>query len=149
MGPTHARRRTPRAVLVGALATAFAFTGAGCGEDEFANDRRPATPITVGVVVTPRGVTVSPSHFGAGTIELLASNQTGAAQRVRLRSERVTPGAGRLEQTTGPISPGGVATLKADVDPGTYVVSAAPKLGDARIIVGAPRESAQDRVLQP
>jgi len=147
MGSSRARRRAPRAVVAAALAAATALTG--CGDDEFANDRRPAEPITVSAVITPRGVTVSPSRFGAGTIELTASNQTQTSQRVRLRSDRLAEGGGALVQTTGPISPGGVATLKADVDEGSYVVSASAKLGAARIVVGSARESAQDRVLQP
>ena len=146
MEATHARRRAPRAVVGAALAAAIL---AGCGGDEFANDERPAEPISVGAVITPRGITASPSRFGAGTIELKASNQTEKSQRVRLRSDRLSSGGSPLEQTTGPISPGGVATLKADVDPGTYVLSASPRGGATRIIVGAARESAQDRVLQP
>lgn len=139
----------PRGVVGGAVAVALAMTGAGCGEEEFANEGSPAQPMSVGVVITPRGVTASPSRFGAGTIELMVSNQTGTAQRLRLRSERLAPGGSALDQTTGPISPGGVATLKADVDEGAYVASAAPRLAPASITVGAPRESAQDRVLQP
>ena len=109
----------------------------------------PRSPSRVGAVITPRGITASPSRFGAGTIELTASNQTEKSQRVRLRSDRLNSGGSPLEQTTGPISPGGVATLKADVDAGTYVLSASPRGGTTRIIVGEARESAQDRVLQP
>ena len=146
MEGTHARRRTPRAVVGAAFAAAIL---AGCGGDEFANDERSAEPITVSAVITPRGISASPSRFGAGTIELKASNQTENAQRVRLRSDRWESGGSPLEQTTGPISPGGVATLKADVDAGTYVLSASPRGGTTQIIVGKARESTQDRALQP
>jgi len=146
---TRTRRRTARALVGVALATAIGVTGAGCGGDDFAHDARPADPSGVGAVVTPRDVSVSPSRIGAGTIELTASNQTSTTQRVRLRSERLAEGGSPLDQTTGPISPGGVATLKAGVDAGTYAVSASPRLGTARIVVGERRESAQDRDLQP
>ena len=146
MDATHAWRRTPRVVVGAALAAALL---AGCGDDRFANDERAAEPITVGAVITPRGITASPSRFGAGAIELKASNQTETSQRVRLRSDRLKSGGRPLEQTTGPISPGGVATLTADVEPGTYVLSASPRGGATRIVVGKARESAQDRVLQP
>ena len=55
----------------------------------------------------------------AGTIDAGGLEGLGdTAQRLRLRSERLAPGGNELDQATGPISPGGVATLKADVDAG-------------------------------
>lgn len=148
-GFTHAQRSPLRGVA-GALAAALAVGIAGCGDDNFANDPRAATPITVSAVITPRGIEVSPPRFGAGTIELLASNQTATSQRLRLRSRRAGEGADELDQSTGPISPGGTASLKADIDPGTYLVSVgSPAMASVRVVVGAERESAQDRVLQP
>ena len=76
---------------------ALAACAGGCGGDDFANDAR-ATPATsVGAVVTVKGVTVSPARLRAGTIELLASNQTRTSQRVQLRSggSRAAPARSR------------------------------------------------------
>ncbi len=122
----------------------------GCGGDDFANDRRAAPAITVGAVVTVKGVTVSPARVGAGMVELLASNQTSRSQRVQLRSVRLPRGATRLAQSTGPINPGGAASLKADLAEGTYVVSVrSSAIAAATLVVGSPRSSGSDRLLQP
>ena len=144
---TGARRRTLRGTVA---ATLLITIVAGCGEDDFANERRQPAPLTVSAVITPRGVTVSPRRFGAGPIELLASNQTGRSQRLQLRSRSLAAGGHSLAQTTGPINPGGAAKLNADVDAGSYVVSVrASMLDAAQIVVTAKRASAQDRLLQP
>ncbi|MEY2442345.1 MAG: hypothetical protein QOJ46_1771 [bacterium] len=132
------------------VAFALAAVFGGCGGEDFANDERPASTITVAAVVTVRHVTVSPARFGAGTIELLASNQAATSQRVQLRSVRLAGGSRRLAQSTGPINPGGVASLKADLAEGTYVVSASSSaIEPATIVVGAPRAGGSDRLLQP
>jgi hypothetical protein len=144
MSSAGARRRALRAAAPVALALALAAGGCG-GNGDFANEPRPATPITVSAVIAPRGVSVSPARFGAGSVELLVSNQTAAAQRLRLRSRRLAPGGRTLTQTTGPISPGDTASLKADVDRGTYVVSVrSAAIAPATIVVGAARDDAQD-----
>jgi hypothetical protein len=146
---TGAQRRTRRDVAV-ALAIVVAPAGGGCGGDEFANEPRPAAPVIVSAVIAPRGVSLSPSAVGAGMIELLASNQTAISQRLRLRSRRTAPGEKPLAQTTGPINPGGTASLKADVGEGIYVVSTSSPASDAaRLAVGPARGSAKGRLLQP
>lgn len=139
-----AKRR--RAVVALALVPAIG----GCGGDDFANDKRAATAVTVGAVVTVKGVTVSPARLGAGTVELLASNQTRASQRVQLRSVRLPGGGPRLAQSTGPINPGGTASLKADLGQGTYVVSVrSSAIEAATLVVGPPRATGSDQLLQP
>jgi len=139
-----AQRRMPPAALAAIVAVGLV---AGCGGgDEFANDARRPAPISVGAVISSARVTVSPAHFGAGTIELIASNQTTTSQRVTLRSS----GAANLEQTTGPINPGDTASLTADLAEGSYLVTArSAAIDPARIVVGAERESATDTLLQP
>jgi hypothetical protein len=135
-----------RAVVALALVAAFG----GCGGDEFANDPRAAPAVTVGAVVTVKGVTVSPARVGAGAVELLASNQTSRSQRVLLRSVRLAHGGTRLSQSTGPINPGGAASLQADLAEGTYVVSVrSSAIEPTTLVVGAPRASGSDKVLQP
>ncbi|MGH2919583.1 MAG: hypothetical protein ACRDLS_13450 [Solirubrobacteraceae bacterium] len=132
-------------------ALVLAITAAGCGgNDGFGNEPRPPQEITVSATIAPTRISVSPSRFGAGPIELLVSNQTRTSQRLTLRSETLADGGRELKQSTGPINPGDTASLKADLDPGTYTVSVQDEAIDpARIVVGPPRPSAQDRLLQP
>jgi hypothetical protein len=138
-------KRWPAAVVL-----AFGLALAGCGGDDFANDPPPPPATAVGAVVTVKSVTVSPARFGAGTIELLASNQTATSQRVQLRSVRLTGGGAALAQSTGPINPGGTATLKAQLREGIYVVSVRTRaIEPATIAVGAPGTVGPDRLLQP
>jgi hypothetical protein len=145
---TGPQRRTLRGAIAVALAVASAAVG--CGDDDFANEPRAPAPLTVSAVIAPRAVALSPQRFGAGPISLLASNQTQTSQRLQLRSRSVAAGGRALVQTTGPINPGGTATLDADVDAGTYVVSVrSSAIAPARLGVTAARDSAQDRLLQP
>jgi hypothetical protein len=149
---TRTKRSTgARRTLRGALAAALAMTiAAGCGDDDFANDRRQPARVTVSTVITPRSVAVSPRRLSAGPVQLLASNQTATVQRLRLRSRRLAPGGRSLVQTTGPISPGDTASLTADVDAGTYVVSArSAAIEPARVVVTAPRARGRNEPLQP
>ena len=96
-------------------------------------------------------MTVSPARFGAGSIELIASNQTATSQRLTLRSSSSSSrGGDRLDQSTGPINPGDTASLKADLTTGSYLVTARSRgIDPARIVVGPPRSSATDGLLQP
>ena len=150
MRPVDAKRRTPWAAVGVAVALAFAATGCGGEDDEFANSPRPPQTIEISAVVAPTAVTVAPSRFGAGPVELIASNQTATSQRLTLRSERLENGADELEQRTAPINPGDTASLKADLAEGTYSVSArSGTIAAARIRVGPPRPSGKDRLLQP
>jgi hypothetical protein len=143
------RSRMPWAAV--GVAAMLAFTAPGCGGDaQFANDPRPPVTLEISAVVAPKGVTVSPARFGAGPIELTASNQTGISQRLTLRSERLATGATQLEQRTAPINPGDTASLKADLAEGVYSVSApSDAIAAARIRVGPARPSGQGRLLQP
>jgi hypothetical protein len=142
--------RTIQWAAVG-VAVALAITAPACGGDEeFANRPRPPATLQISAVIAPTRVTVSPSRFGAGPIELIASNQTSISQRLTLRSQRLIAGADQLNQRTAPINPGDTASLKADLAEGVYSVSASSAtIRGARIRVGPPRVSAKDRLLQP
>jgi hypothetical protein len=123
----------------------------GCGSDgEFANDERAPATITLSASITPANVTISPSRLGAGTIELITSNQTSTSQQVTLRSERLADGADPLEQRTGPINPGDTASLTANLAQGTYrLTTRSHAIAPATIRVGPRRASAKDQLLQP
>lgn len=120
-----------------------------CGDDDdFANEPRPPSPIAVAAVITAERVSIAPSRFGAGIVDVFVTNQTDATHRVTLRSAE---GAPAVEQTTGPINPNDAASLRVDLRPGSYTLSAGegPAIEPAEITVGARRPSAQDRLLQP
>jgi hypothetical protein len=143
----HVKRTLRRGTL--ALAGAAALGVSGCGsDDDYANEPRPPAPIVVTAAITPDGVAVSPSEFGAGPINLIVANQTEGAQQVTF--EASGDGGGDLSQTTGPISPRDTATLKADLEQGTYALRAGEgSIKAAKIEVGASRPSAQNELLQP
>ncbi len=132
-----------------AVAVAFAVGGCG-GGDEFANDKRSPTALTLSASITRTDVTVSPSRLGAGPIELIASNLTATSQRLTLTSRTLAGRGEPLEQRTGPINPGDTASLTADLVQGIYrVTTGSGAIAPATLRVGPPRRSAQDRLLQP
>jgi hypothetical protein len=135
-----------RAASVAALVAAAGL--AGCGDDDdYANDPRPPAPIVVTAAIGPERVSVSPARFGAGPITLVVTNQTRAAQRLTLVSGGSGPG---IRQQTGPINPSETASLKVDVDQGTYDVGVTGGGIDAATLrVGTARPSAQNDLLQP
>ena len=141
-------RRTPWAVA--GVAVALVAGLAGCGDDEFGNERRAPAPVTLSASITASNVTVSPARLGAGTIELIASNLTSRSQQLTLSSASLPGDGDRLEQRTGPINPGDTASLTADLVQGTYrVQTRSAAITPATIRVGPPRASAQDQLLQP
>jgi hypothetical protein len=134
--------------MLGGTLLAALFAGCG-GEDDFANEPRPPSPIVVTASIGEDAVSVSPTSFGAGPVNLIVTNQTGASQRLTLETEDVSEGAG-ITQGTGPINPRDTASLKADLEEGTYTVAVGSEsLESATLEVGPPRESAQNELLQP
>ena len=136
-------------VMVFALLATGGSIFAGCGgEEDFANDPRPAAPIQLTGVITDKGVTVSPDRVGAGPIILLISNQTDEARTVTL------DGGGTTERV-GPVNPQDVAKLQQTVEMGNYTVKAgsakavAKELAPATLRVGKARKSSSDQVLLP
>jgi hypothetical protein len=141
----------PRTSTAAAVSLVLALTGAGCGGgDDFPNRERAPARITLGVSVTPRDITVSPSRIGAGPVELIASNLTSTAQQITLRSEALSAGTAPLLQRTGPINPGDTASLTADLVQGTYrITTRAGRTAAATIRVGPERSGGSDQLLQP
>jgi hypothetical protein len=132
----------------GFAATALCvFALAACGEQErFSNNPRPAAPLNVSANISPSAVSVSPQRFGAGLVVVTVANQSAESHEVMLEGGDT----GELAQSTGPINPGGTGQLKVRVREGMYTLRAAGGGVDpAQITVTAPRESAQDEVLQP
>ncbi len=140
------KRHRFAAVVLGAVALA-----AGCGEeDDYENKPRPPAPIVVSAAITDDRISVAPRTFGAGPITLIVTNQTESAQELVLETDEIGGEGPGIEQETGPISPGDTASLKADLEQGTYRVAVnGSGIAEAAIDVGKPRPSAQDQLLQP
>jgi hypothetical protein len=121
----------------------------GCGSDSsYKNNPRPAQTIVIAAAILPDKVSVSPTEFGAGPISLTVANETDASQRISI--VRKVNGQQQANEQTGPINPHDTATLKADVDEGEYEIRVeGDSIASAKITVGAPRESAQNDLLQP
>jgi hypothetical protein len=138
-----------RAFRLAAPAALAAVAVAGCGSDgHYANEPRPPTPIVVTAAVLPGKISVSPTKFGAGPISLIVTNQTDTSQRVAV-VRQINGQPQQLEQTA-PIDPHDTASLKTDVDRGRYLIRVGGDgIAPARVSVGAPRPSAQNKLLQP
>jgi hypothetical protein len=143
--------RLSRARAIAAAVTLSAAFAAACGdEDDYANEPRPPAPIVVSAAVTDSAVSVSPREFGAGPVNLIATNQTEKAQEITLETDEIGGTEPGIQQRTGPINPGDTATLKADLRPGTYRIAVdGDEIKAAALEVGDARPSAQNELLQP
>lgn len=148
--PTRPLALVRRRTLAAACALAAAVVSVGCGEEPRRNALRPPAPIVVSVAITDRGVALSPDEVGAGPVTLLIANRSGDAQRVTL-SESAPPrnGPGRRAVATGPINPGETASVQAEVEQGTYTLSAGEGIEPGTLTVGRERPSSQNRLHMP
>ena len=139
-----------RRLVTPALVLALGAAASGCGEDDdgYENRARPPAPVIVTAAITDRGVSVSPERLGAGPVELIVTNLTGQARELMFETHEIGGSGGGIQQSTGPINPGDTARLQADLATGAYEISVDGER-PASLRVGAPRASAQDRLLQP
>jgi hypothetical protein len=128
---------------------ALSAVALGCGSGKtYRNNPRPPQTIVVAAAISPGGITVSPSSFGAGLIQLVVTNLTTSSQQL----EVVSRGSGgtAVAQQTGPINPQDTAQLKANLGPGAYNVRVSDSSVKGAVLrVGAQRPSAQNQLLQP
>ena len=124
---------------------------AGCGGGgDYSNKPRPPAPINVTAAITDSRISVSPQRFGAGPIVLIISNQSSSAQKVTFQTDELGGSQPGRKFNTTPINPRGTATLKVDVRPGDWKLSASEDgVRAAAVAVGRKRKSAQDELLQP
>lgn len=133
-----------RRLPVGALGLLLAAAVAGCGGDEdFANEPRPPSPIDVTASIGEENVSVSPGEFGAGLVTITIANLTGEPARLTLE--------GPTDVASGEISPGGTGSIKTALEEGDYEASAGaePGVKADTIVVGPERESSSDSLLLP
>jgi hypothetical protein len=121
---------------------------AGCGGDAAReNHPRPAPPVTVTAAILPDQVKVSPARVGAGRLIMVVSNQSGRPQRLTMET------AGREfgnRARTQLIPERATGRLTIDAQTGAYdVFVEAEEIRAARMVIGPPRPSGQDRVLLP
>lgn len=139
-------RRAP--FLVGGVVLALA--AAGCGDDDFANDPRPPTPVELSAVIRDDGVTLSPQREGAGPLLITFSNQTDRAHTITVEGEDVI-------ERTAPIQPQDTATIQKTLRPGSYEVRAGSsravdiedQIPSATLTIGPERTSSSDDLLLP
>jgi hypothetical protein len=146
------RSRRASCLAVAAVAIGLGVPVAGCGGEEadYANEPRPAAPITISARIGDERVSVSPREFGAGPITLIVSNQTERAQELTLQTDEIGGDAPGIEQNSGPINPGDTASLKADLRTGSYRIAVdGDGIAATRLSVGDDRPSAQNELLQP
>lgn len=152
--------------MVGVVAL-LALAVAGCGAESHPNEPRPQVATRVSVTVTEKAITVSPQGIGMGPeksqqipqnqnhaqppiktdapldVVFVAANQTGIDSELEVR--------GPTSASSGPLLATSPATFQADLEPGTYTITAAdiPSARPAKLIVGPYRASSENDVLLP
>ena len=137
------RRTAPLALVVLVLA--------GCGgEARRENIPRPAPPVNMTAAIHDDVVRISPRAVGAGQIVLIVSNQSQRPQRVTMETDELA-GRGPGNRASSPaIAPRGTGRLTINLRRGIYQVRVGDRaIRGARVAVGPPRESGQNRVLLP
>jgi hypothetical protein len=128
---------------VAALVAAFAL--GACGEDDFANDPRPAAPIELTARIADDVVNISPSkasQVGAGLATITISNQS--------QDPAVLVFSGPTDDESNEIVAGGTGDMKITLEQGDYTVSARDSQArDAKLAVGPDRETSQNDLLLP
>ena len=135
-----------RGFRAAALCAAIAASAGavGCGEDDFENEPRPASPIELTAAIDKNGVSIAPSDPGAGLVVVTISNQTDEPTQLVLE--------GPTDASSGEIPAGGTGSIKTALEEGDYEASTGDSLSDIRpadLTVGPPRESSQNDLLQP
>jgi hypothetical protein len=136
-------RNVGRRAALGALALATAASLSACGEDDWKNNKRPASPIDVTARIDSEQVEVSPDRFGAGPVEFTIANLSPSPVRFTL--------SGPKRAATSEIDPQVPANLKVALPEGRYEATASPDgtIRPATVRVGPERRSSQNKLLEP
>ncbi|MBI5310733.1 MAG: hypothetical protein HZB14_06890 [Actinobacteria bacterium] len=134
-------RRVLRAALLVATAI-LALVATGCSNDSY--DNKPKTPavLTVSVFIGEDRMAYSPRNFGAGPVQFVLVNQTGAEQHVTISTDRY--------ERSFPLARQQTIKQKMTVEPGFLSIEADNTAAEPlEIEVGPERESAQQDLNQP
>jgi hypothetical protein len=141
-----------RTRMVGVLSVAaLALVAAGCGSSgAYDNTPRPPAPINVAVSISDARVSVSPARVGAGPVVLLVANESGSSRDLTLGPAGAGSACVTTDASSGPINPQDTARVSVELVRGTCTVGVEDVgVAPARLVVGAPRASAQADLLQP
>ena len=129
--------------MVAAAALCASMLLAACGEDDFKNEPRPASPIELSALINDRQVVVSPANVGAGLVSITVSNQSRDPATLTL--------TGPNDIASSQILPGNTGELKGELKEGDYEVSAGDDSAarDDTLTVGPERASSQNDLLLP
>jgi hypothetical protein len=122
-----------------------AFSLAACGEDDFANDPRPASPIELTARIAEDAVNVSPNRadqVGAGLATITISNQSP--------DPAVLVFEGPTDDQSDEIVAGGTGQMRVNLEEGEYTVSAKDSTArESKVEVGPDRDTSQNDLLLP
>lgn len=136
--------RVRRGPMLAIAALALPLGAAGCGGDDFPNDPRPPAPIEVTANVTNKAITVAPSQFGAGLVNLTISNTSDNVVSLNIKG-------GQIDTSADPIDPNSVGNFKLKFTEGSYEVTAGDDSSarPTELVVGSERASSQNQLLLP
>jgi hypothetical protein len=131
-----------RRLIVPLAAGAAALAVSACGQKDFQNNPRPASPIELSALIADTGVKVSPAKdVGAGPATITISNQT--ADPARLVFE------GPTDDSSNQVIAGGTGSMKVELKEGEYTVSTGEGGATEKFSVGPERPSSQNDLLLP
>jgi len=137
---------------IGMLAIgALAVSGCG-GTSQGATQPRPPAPVNLTVYIDNGRVSVSPATVGAGPVAFIITNQANHAESLAILS---AGSAGQPLANTGPINPQATAQVTVEFStPGRYSLATGgdaggPSIRAASLLIGKPRPSSDNQLLQP
>ena len=138
-----------------AFLVAGTLVAAGCGDEDFKNEKRPPVPMELTGVIQEDKVTISPNgrdrKIGAGPFLIIISNQTEDAHTVTLEGDA----GSNVRERVGPINPLDTATIQKSLPRGVYEVRAGSDVAVPREIraaelrIGPPRDPSNNELLLP
>jgi hypothetical protein len=124
---------------------------AACGGSEQRENRlRPPVPVTLTAAIHENALQISPARVGAGTVVLVVSNQSKSPQTVTFETDELGGKRAGNRASSPQIAPGSTGRLTIITREGLYSVHTQDDaIRAARVRIGPPRPSAQDRLLLP
>lgn len=160
-------RGRARVAAISAVVALLGVLAAGCGSESHVNDPRPQVATRVSITVSEKAVIVDPQGVGKGEerdqqipqnkdyeqpridtdapldVVFVAANQTGIDSELEV--------SGPSSASSGPLLANSPATFQADLEAGTYVITATdiPSARPGKLVVGDFRGSSENDVLLP